>query len=236
MKTALVTGITGQTGSYMVELLLEKGYKVYGMKRRSSTSNLHRVEHIKDENFSVIHGELTDPSSINKLVGDYQPDELYNFAAQSFVGSSFDEPAHTFQVDTIGVLNCLEAIRNYSHKTKFYNAGSSEEFGDNYDGHLVKYQNENTRLSPVSPYGCAKVCARHLVETYRKSYGLFACQNWLFNHESPRRGEEFVTRKITRYIGVLNYWLKNVIKNDTLSFNDKKYIFTITQIFTKIAL
>jgi GDPmannose 4,6-dehydratase len=206
MKTALVTGITGQDGSYLAELLLEKNYRVVGLHRRSSTNNFERIRSIVGNvNFLLEEFDLTDPSGINRIVDQYQPQEFYNLGAQSHVGTSFKQATTTFEINTVGVVNILESIRNLSPNTKFYQASTSEMFGRNYsegpDG--SKYQNENTLMLPQSPYGVAKLASYHMVEIYRSSYGLFGCSGILFNHESPRRGENFLTRKVTKYIGQL---------------------------------
>jgi GDPmannose 4,6-dehydratase len=206
MKTALVTGITGQDGSYLAELLLEKNYKVVGLHRRSSTNNFERIKHLVGQNnFLLEEFDLTDPSGINRIVDQYKPEEFYNLGAQSHVGTSFKQPTTTFEINSVGVVNILESIRNLSPKTKFYQASTSEMFGRNYsegpDG--SKYQNENTLMLPQSPYGVSKLASYHMVEIYRSSYGLFGCSGILFNHESPRRGENFLTRKVTKYIGQL---------------------------------
>jgi len=196
-KTALITGVSGQDGSYLTELLLEKGYRVIGLVRRSAMEDkkLVNIEHLlKNVNLVLENGDLTDSASIWRLVQQYKPQEFYNLAAQSHVGASFTSPESTFEINATGVLNCLEAIRTCSPKTKFYQASTSEMFGDNSNAP----QNEQTVLSPVSPYACGKVAAHNLVINYRKAYGLFACSGILFNHESERRGEQFVTRKITK--------------------------------------
>ncbi len=201
-KTALVTGITGQDGSYLTELLLEKGYEVHGIVRRSSTFNTDRIDHLyRDPHDSgarlhLHYGDLTDGQNLTNLVLDVRPDEIYNLGAQSHVRVSFDSPAYTVQATGIGALNVLEAARqlNKSKPTRVYQASSSEMFGE-----VVETpQRETTPFSPQSPYACAKVYAFHQTVNYRKSYNLFASNGILFNHESPRRGETFVTRKITR--------------------------------------
>lgn len=194
MKTALVTGITGQDGSYLAEHLLSLGYRVVGLKRRTSLISTDRIDHFYDhKNFALEYFELDDPGIIYRLINKYSPDEIYNLAAQSHVRVSFENPTSTTNTIVNGTLNILEAIRNTNDKIKFYQASSSEMFGDNPE----VPQNENTRLSPASPYSCAKVYAHHLARNYRESYDVFACSGILFNHESPRRGETFVTRKIT---------------------------------------
>lgn len=197
MKTGVITGANGQDGSFLAELLLEKGYKVIGIVRRSAMEDkkLENVQHLLDNpNFVIENGDVTDSSSIFRIVAQYKPDEFYNLAAQSHVGASFTSPESTLSINANGALNCLEAIRIFSPDTKFYQASTSEMFGDN----SIVPQSENTPLSPVSPYACAKVAAHNLVINYRKAYGLFACSGILFNHESERRGEQFVTRKITK--------------------------------------
>ncbi|MEM9365562.1 MAG: GDP-mannose 4,6-dehydratase [Planctomycetota bacterium] len=202
MKTALITGITGQDGSYLAELLLEKGYQVHGIVRRSSSFNTNRIDHIyldphEPESKLFLHyGDLTDGQNITNLVLDVQPDEIYNLGAQSHVRVSFDAPAYTAQATGFGALNILEAARqlNKQKEVRVYQASSSEMYGEV----LETPQTETTPFSPQSPYACAKVYAFYQTVNYRKSYDLFACNGILFNHESPRRGETFVTRKITR--------------------------------------
>ncbi|MEP3477703.1 MAG: GDP-mannose 4,6-dehydratase [Fuerstiella sp.] len=202
MKKALITGITGQDGSYLAELLLEKGYEVHGVVRRSSTFGTERIDHIyKDPHIDnaklhLHYGDLTDGQSITNLVLDVEPDEIYNLGAQSHVRVSFDQPAYTLQATGGGSLNVLEAARqlNKRKKTKVYQASSSEMYGEV----LQTPQTEKTPFKPQSPYACAKVYAFHQTVNYRESYDLFAVNGILFNHESPRRGETFVTRKITR--------------------------------------
>lgn len=194
MKTALVTGVTGQDGSYLAEHLLSLGYKVIGLKRRTSIICTDRIDHVfNDSNFQLEYFELDDPGVIYRLIKKYEPQEIYNLAAQSHVRVSFDTPLSTTNTIVTGVCNILEAIRNTNSKIKFYQASSSEMYGDN----TQTPQTEETNFLPASPYACAKLYAHHLVRNYRKSYGIFACSGILFNHESPRRGETFVTRKIT---------------------------------------
>jgi len=201
-KKALITGVTGQDGSYLAELLLEKGYEVHGIKRRSSSFNTSRIDHLyldsnfNQSDFQLHYGDLTDSSNLTRLVSDIQPDEIYNLGAQSHVAVSFESPEYTSDVDALGTLRVLEAIRflGLKNKTKFYQASSSELYG------LVQEfpQNESTPFYPRSPYAVAKLYAYWITVNYRESYGIFACNGILFNHESPRRGETFVTRKITR--------------------------------------
>ena len=192
MPTAIITGITGQDGSYLAELLLSKGYRVIGMMRRSSVVTFERIEHIQDQ-IEIIQGDLHDQSSIMDLIEQHKPDEVYNLAAQSFVPTSWNQPVLTGEVTALGVTRMLEAIRLFSPKTRFYQASSSEMFGK---VHEVP-QNETTPFYPRSPYGVAKVYGHWITVNYRESYNLFALSGILFNHESPRRGPEFVTRKIT---------------------------------------
>ncbi len=194
MKTALVTGVTGQDGSYLSELLLDKGYKVVGLKRRTSTICTERINHIFNHpNFSMRYFELNDSGCMWRLLSEYKPDEIYNLAAQSHVRVSFEVPETTTDTIAMGTLRLLEAARHVVPEVRFYQASSSEMYGDN----PISPQNESTAFQPASPYACAKVYAHHLVRNYRESYGLHASSGILFNHESPRRGETFVTRKIT---------------------------------------
>ena len=195
MKTAFITGITGQDGSYLAELLLSKGYRVVAMKRRTSLISTNRIDHlIKNKNLILKYGNLNDSGCIHRLLLEYKPDELYNLAAQSHVRISFDAPEEVAEFVAMGTLRILEACRNVSPKTKFYQASSSEMYGDNPENP----QKETTRLMPASPYACAKVFAHNLCRNYRESYNMHISSGILFNHESPRRGETFVTRKITR--------------------------------------
>jgi len=200
MKKALITGITGQDGSYLAELLLSKGYEVHGMIRRSSSFNTGRINHIyrdpheKDVHLFLHYGDLNDASSINTLLRTIKPDEIYNLGAQSHVRVSFDIPEYTAEVDALGAVRILEGIRETGLDTRFYQASSSELYGK-----VVETpQKETTPFYPRSPYACAKAYAFYITQNYRESYNMFACNGILFNHESPRRGETFVTRKITR--------------------------------------
>ena len=198
-KKALITGITGQDGSYLAEFLLSKGYEVHGVIRRSSSFNTQRIDHLyqdphkPDTRLFLVHADLNDSSSLNTILRDIQPDEVYNLAAQSHVRVSFDIPEYTSEVAGVGTIRILEAIRASGIKTRFYQASSSEMFGQ-----APPPQNENTVFHPRSPYACAKVFSHYVTVNYREAYGLFACSGILFNHESERRGETFVTRKITR--------------------------------------
>lgn len=194
MKTAMITGITGQDGSYLAELLLDKGYRVIGLKRRTSTICTERIDEVYDHrNFQLRYFELNDSSCMYRLLSEYKPDEIYNLAAQSHVRVSFEVPESTTDTIVMGTLRLLEAIRLITPNARLYQASSSEMYGDNPESP----QDESTGLQPASPYACAKVYAHHLIRNYRESYGLHASSGILFNHESPRRGETFVTRKIT---------------------------------------
>ena len=199
MKTALITGITGQDGSYLAEMLLKKGYNVVGVKRRTSLISTDRIDDIFNDtdlimNFDLVYGNMNDSGCLHRLLIEHQPDEIYNLAAQSHVRVSFETPEETTEFVAMGTLRLLEAYKNICPKAKFYQASSSEMFGDNPENP----QSETTRLMPASPYACAKVYAHNLCRNYRESYGLHISSGILFNHESPRRGETFVTRKITR--------------------------------------
>ncbi len=209
---AIIFGITGQDGSYLAELLLEKGYEVVGITRRVSVPTLNRINHILPK-IKIVEGDITDAFSVSNVIKEEAPDEIYNLAAQSHVGTSFKQPSLTWDVTAGGVLNILEAIRYSGRKDdiKFYQASSSEMFGKNYNlqegfAEMIKYQDEKTPFAPQSPYAIAKLAAHHLVRNYRDSYGIFACSGILFNHESERRGEKFVTRKITKWIGEFVKW------------------------------
>lgn len=212
-KKALITGITGQDGSYLAELLLSKGYEVHGIIRRSSTFNTSRIEnifqdpHVKNKKLFLHYGDLSDGSNIARIIEKYKPDEIYNLAAMSHVRVSFDIPEYTGDITGLGTLRILDAIRELGHKTKFYQASSSEMFGDVQE----IPQTEKTPFYPRSPYGVAKVYSYWITKNYRESYGLFACNGILFNHESPRRGETFVTRKISRGLARIKLGLDDVL-------------------------
>lgn len=211
-KVALITGVTGQDGSYLAEFLLEKGYEVHGIKRRASLFNTQRVDHIyqdpqtDNKNFVLHYGDLSDSSNLTRIIQQVQPDEVYNLGAQSHVAVSFESPEYTADVDALGTLRLLEAIRflGLEKKTRFYQASTSELYG------LVQEipQKETTPFYPRSPYAVAKMYAYWITVNYRESYGMYACNGILFNHESPRRGETFVTRKITRAISNIAYGLE----------------------------
>lgn len=207
MKTALITGITGQDGSYLAELLLDKGYNVYGLMRRKSVVDYGNVEHIKDK-IHFIYADMTDPVSLINAMKISQADEVYNLAAQSFVATSWEQPLATGEIDGLGVTNMLEAIRIVKPSARFYQASTSEMFG------LVQEipQTEKTPFYPRSPYGVAKLYGHWITKNYRESYNLFACSGILFNHESERRGKEFVTRKITDAVARIKYGLQECVE------------------------
>ncbi len=206
-KTALITGITGQDGSYLAELLLEKGYRVVGMTRRTSTEVHERIEHVVDD-LEILSGDLLDQSSITSIVNDVRPDEVYNLAAQSFVPASWSQPVLTGEFTALGVTRVLEAIRQVNPAIRFYQASSSEMFGNAVESP----QNEETAFHPRSPYGVAKVYAHWIAVNYRESYGLFTCSGICFNHESARRGKEFVTRKISDGVARIKLGLTNELR------------------------
>ena len=214
-KVALITGVTGQDGSYLAELLLEKGYEVHGIKRRASSLNTERVDHIYQDShetnprFFLHYGDLTDSSNLTRIIKDVQPDEVYNLGAQSHVAVSFECPEYTADVDAMGTLRLLEAIRflGLEKKTKFYQASTSELYGEVQE----IPQKETTPFHPRSPYAVAKMYAYWIVVNYRESYGMYACNGIQFNHESPRRGETFVTRKITRAISNISQGLEKCL-------------------------
>jgi len=203
-KKALITGITGQDGSYLSEFLLDKGYEVSGIVRRSSTENYDRISHIKDK-LKLLQGDLTDQNSLVRAIKDSNPDEIYNLGAQSFVKTSWDQPELTSNVTGLGVTRMLDAIRETNPKIKFYQASSSEMFGNVQEAP----QTEKTPFHPRSPYGVSKLYGHWMTVNYRDSYDMFACSGILFNHESPRRGLEFVTRKITNAVAKIKFGLQN---------------------------
>ncbi|MCF7821089.1 MAG: GDP-mannose 4,6-dehydratase [Mariprofundaceae bacterium] len=215
MKKALITGVTGQDGSYLAELLLEKDYEVHGIKRRTSLFNTDRIDHLYQDpheahpKFILHHGDMTDSSSLIRIIQQVQPDEIYNLAAQSHVAVSFEEPEYTADSDGIGTLRVLEAIRilGLEKKTKFYQASTSELYGKVQE----TPQTETTPFYPRSPYAAAKIYAYWITVNYRESYGIYACNGILFNHESPRRGETFVTRKITRALARIKLGLQDCL-------------------------
>ncbi|MCD6524990.1 MAG: GDP-mannose 4,6-dehydratase [Thermococcus sp.] len=206
-KKALITGITGQDGSYLAELLLEKGYEVFGMTRRTSTLTVERIEHLLDK-LEIVSGDMHDESSLMRIVEEVQPDEVYNLAAQSFVPTSWKQPLLTGEVTGLGATRILEAIRKVKPDARYYQASSSEMFGKVQE----VPQSEKTPFHPRSPYGVAKVYAHWITVNYRESYGMFCCSGILFNHESPRRGLEFVTRKITHAAASIKLGLANELR------------------------
>jgi GDPmannose 4,6-dehydratase len=220
-KTALITGVTGQDGAYLAEFLLEKGYVVHGIKRRTSLFNTDRIDHLyqdpheKNVRFHLHHGDLTDATSLIRVIQQVQPDEIYNLAAQSHVAVSFEEPEYTANADALGALRILEAIRilGLETKTRFYQASTSELYG------LVREtpQNESTPFYPRSPYAVAKLYAYWITVNYREAYGMYACNGILFNHESPKRGETFVTRKITRALARIKLGMQDCLYLGNLS-------------------
>lgn len=215
IKVALITGVTGQDGSYLAELLLEKGYEVHGIKRRASSLNTERVDHIyqdgheEGQRFFLHYGDLSDSSNLTRIIKEVQPDEVYNLGAQSHVAVSFESPEYTADVDALGTLRLLEAIRflGLEKKTRFYQASTSELYGEVQE----IPQKETTPFHPRSPYAVAKMYAYWIVVNYRESYGMYACNGILFNHESPRRGETFVTRKITRAMANISQGLEQCL-------------------------
>lgn len=219
MKKALITGITGQDGSYLAELLLEKGYEVHGMIRRSSSFNTGRIDHlynnpeILNKKLFLHYGDMTDSSNLNRLLEKIRPDEIYNLAAQSHVKVSFEVPEYTAEVDAIGTLRFLDAIKETGIKTRFYQASTSELYGKVQE----VPQNENTPFYPRSPYGVAKLYAYWIIVNYREAYGIYAVNGILFNHESPRRGETFVTRKITRAAARIKYGIQEKLRLGNLN-------------------
>tara|TARA_Y100001963_G_scaffold24886_1_gene33689 strand:- start:1125 stop:2345 length:1221 start_codon:yes stop_codon:yes gene_type:complete len=251
-KRALVTGVTGQDGSYLADLLVSKGYQVVGLRRRTSTENFGRIQHLLDnELFSTEEFEISDAGSVYTIVEKYKPDEIYNLAAQSHVKTSFDQPNYTIQVNTMGVVNFLEAVRRFSPSTRFYQASTSEMFGKNFDYSVdsipaeskmtnlgEKFQNESTAFEPQSPYGAAKLASHHLVRIYREGFGLHASCGILFNHESERRGEKFVTRKITKWVAGFKNWAEaQGLDTETRHFEfDKDYIHSRRSSYPKLRL
>ncbi len=211
MKSALITGITGQDGPYLAELLISKGYKVYGLVRRLSTPNMENIQHIYDK-IELLSGDLLDQGSLTDAIKNSKPDEVYNLAAQSFVKASWDQPVLTGEFTALGVTRILEAIRTVDPKIKFYQASSSEMFGKVTE----TPQKETTRFHPRSPYGVAKVYGHYITLNYRESYNIFACSGILFNHESPRRGIEFVTRKITNAVARISLGKQNKLELGSL--------------------
>lgn len=249
MKVAVISGVTGQDGSYLAELLLSKGYFVIGFSRRVSVDTSERIKHLlTNANFQFEEGDICDPLYITELLTKYRVEEFYNLAAQSHVHTSFSQPVVTTEIDYLGPLNILNCIKSLSPQTRFYQASTSEMFGDEYDMYEgieitigdenincpIKYQDERTPFSPQSPYAIAKLAAHHACRLYRESYGLFTCSGILFNHESPRRGDKFVTRKITKWIGEFVRWSNRAVSptspqskasydNDNIIINGYKF-------------
>jgi GDPmannose 4,6-dehydratase len=218
MKSALITGITGQDGSYLTEFLVEKGYMVYGLVRRSSLFNRSRIDHVLAEypnQIKLVYGDLSDSSSLNRLLEKYPPDEIYNLGAQSHVGISFEIPEYTSDVNGLGTLRLLDAIREVGIKPKLYQASSSELYGKIVESP----QTETTKFHPRSPYACSKAFAYYVTQNYREAYDLFACNGILFNHESPRRSENFVTRKVTLSLAKIKYGLQDHLALGNLDAN-----------------
>lgn len=220
MKVALITGVTGQDGSYLAEFLLEKGYEVHGIKRRASSYNTQRIDHIfrdiheEDVKFKLHYGDLTDSTNLIRIIQEVQPDEIYNLGAMSHVKVSFDSPEYVANTDGIGTLRLLEAIRilGLTHKTRIYQASTSELYGGQPENKNKKgFYDENTPFYPRSPYGAAKIYAYWITVNYREAYGMYACNGILFNHESPRRGETFVTRKITMGAAKIALGLQDIL-------------------------
>lgn len=210
MKKAFITGVTGQDGSYLAELLLEKGYEVHAILRRSSVFTTSRIEHFfSHPNFKTYHGDLTDSSNLHNLLSRIKPDEVYNLGAQSHVAVSFEIPEYTAEVDAVGTIRLLDAIKDLGIKPRFYQASTSELFGGMAG---TAPQSENTPFHPRSPYGAAKLYAYWVTVNYREAYGLYACNGILFNHESPRRGETFVTKKISKAVAKISKGSQNLLK------------------------
>ena len=219
MKKALITGITGQDGSYLSEFLLNKGYEVHGIKRRSSSFNTDRINHlfndseVSKQKLFLHYGDLEDSSSLNRIIEKIEPEEIYNLGAQSHVKRSFEVPEYTAETNALGTLRLLDAIRNKKYKIKFYQASSSELFGDSKE----ETQSEETSFNPKSPYAVSKLFSYWFTKNYRDTYNLFACNGVLFNHESPRRGESFVTKKISLSVARIKYGLQNKLILGNLS-------------------
>jgi GDPmannose 4,6-dehydratase len=242
MKSAIIFGITGQDGSHLADLLLDKGYEVTGVKRRSSSDNFYRIQHINSRRFKLVEGDITDPYSIiNLLKENEHVDEIYNLAAQSHVGTSFKQPALTWDVTGKGCINILQSIVDLNmFNTRFYQASSSEMFGSSYsvDRNGVKYQDENTKFLPQSPYAIAKCAAHYTVRLFREAYNIHASAGILFNHEGPRRGDNFVTKKITNWIVDFKIWVDNngLGPDDLISDGDLIYSKSLIQNMPKLRL
>ena len=238
----MISGITGQDGSYLMDLLLSKGYdSVVGIVRRSSVSNTKRIDHERgNKRLTLVEGDVTDAFSVSQLIQKYKPDEFYNLAAQSHVRTSFDQPIYTWKTDAEGPMYILDSIRQHSPETRFYQASTSEMFGKAYtERNGKKFQDEQTVLTPQSPYAIAKLAAHHTVRLYRQSYDIFACSGILFNHESERRGELFVTRKISKWIADYCNWARthglDPSNVDSYAFDEYGF-YTTKHGFDKLAL
>ena len=214
MKKALITGVTGQDGSYLSEFLLKKGYFVYGLVRRSSSLNRFRIDHIKNKNFKLFYGDLTDSSSLINILSKTKPDEIYNLAAQSHVLVSFTTPEYTSDTNALGLVRLLESVKSLKLESRIYQAATSEMYGNIKSNKSI---NMKTPFSPVSPYGAAKLYAYHLSEIYKKAYDMYICNGILFNHESKRRGENFITQKIILFAKQYNNTKKGSLKVGNLN-------------------
>lgn len=237
MKKAIISGVSGQDGSYLVEILLNKGYEVWGFSRRTANHSTGKIDHLMTTpEFHYLEGDVSDSGFINDIIGDIKPDEFYNLAAMSHVHTSFYQPKLTNDINYIGVLNILSAIKCLSPNTKLYQASTSELFGKSFSTDLdgVKYQDENTPFVPQSPYAISKLAAHHACRLYRESYGLFVSCGILGNHESPRRGENFLTRKVTLYLGKLKEWTK--ARQNNFSFTEKELMSVDGERFSKLHL
>ena len=233
---AIISGVNGQDGSYLAEILLDKGYEVYGFSRRTGYHSTQRIDHLmNNHSFHYTEGDLTDPAFISDLIGRIKPDHFYNLAAQSHVHTSFYQPTLTNDINYTGVLNILNSIKQLSPTTRLYSAQTSEMFGKSYStDDRGKYQDENTPFIPQSPYAISKLAAYHACRLYRESYGLFVCCGILGNHESSRRGENFVTRKITLYLGRLQRWLSE--RRNVFSFTEDELVGMDGERFPKLRL
>lgn len=238
-STAMVFGATGQDGSYLCEILLNKGYKVYAVVRRASTDNTQKIKHLlNNPSLVVVSGDVTDYGNVHEIVAKYQPQQIYNLAAMSHVKISFEQPSLTWDVTAKGALNILEAIRNVNRNIRYYQASSSEMFGSEYDidENGEKYQDERTRMNPRSPYSVAKLAAHNFTVLYRDSYGLHANSGILFNHGSPRRGTNFVERKVTMYVGGLLRAYKKMLENGYRGYQPEKIYEVLAKTHPKLVL
>lgn len=238
---AIITGITGQDGSHLADLLLEKNYEVIGISRRCSVDTTERIKHLLDfDRFKLVEGDITDVSSVINVFKDNEDvDEVYNLAAQSHVATSFKQPALTWDITGKGCINLLQSLVDLNMTyVRFYQASSSEMFGSSYDVYQdgEKYQNENTKFMPNSPYAISKCAAHHAVRLYRDAYNIHGSCGILFNHEGPRRGDNFVTQKIIKWIANFSHWIYNYAANQSISFDDNDYICTASHKFPKLRL